>query len=78
VNARKPLTGRQREALDFIAAHIEEHGWAPTHREIGEAMGINSTNGVNTHVKALDRKGYLVREPGKGRAMRLVDWPVAS
>jgi repressor LexA len=75
---RTPPTARQAEALDAIKAHIDKHGWAPTVREIGEALDIRSTNGVIDHLRALERKGYLVREGGRSRAMRLVDWPVAS
>ncbi|MFO0723632.1 MAG: transcriptional repressor LexA [Myxococcota bacterium] len=66
------LTERQREILDFIQARIEEQGYPPTIREIGEVMGIRSTNGVNDHLKALERKGYLKREGLKSRALRPV------
>jgi repressor LexA len=63
------LTDRQLEVLRFIAAQIEEHGYPPTIREIGEALDIRSTNGVNDHLKALERKGYLTRDPVKSRAL---------
>lgn len=66
------LTHRQRQALDFISYCLEERGYPPTLREIGEHMGIRSTNGVNDHLKALERKGYLVREELKSRALRPV------
>lgn len=66
------LTDRQREILDFISRRIEEQGYPPTIREIGEFMGIRSTNGVNDHLKALERKGYLKREGLKSRALRPV------
>ena len=69
---RQPLTARQREALDFITYCLDERGYPPTLREIGEHMGIRSTNGVNDHLKALERKGYLVREELKSRALRPV------
>ena len=55
------LTGRQREILHFIVRQTEERGFPPTIREIGEQMDIRSTNGVNDHLKALERKGYLNR-----------------
>jgi repressor LexA len=63
------LTDRQLEVLRFIARQIEECGYPPTIREIGEALDIRSTNGVNDHLKALERKGYLSRDPVKSRAL---------
>ena len=72
------LTERQREILDFIQARIEEQGYPPTIREIGEVMGIRSTNGVNDHLKALERKGYLKREGLKSRALRPVSSETAT
>ncbi len=66
------LTHRQREILDFISASIAERGFPPTLREIGEHFNIRSTNGVNDHLKALEKKGHLRREDLKSRAMRPV------
>lgn len=66
------LTKRQEQTLDFIRQSIEERGYPPTLREIGEYMGIRSTNGVNDHLRALERKGYLTREDMKSRALKLV------
>src|SRR5512140_1648450 len=63
------LTERQLEVLRFITKQIEECGYPPTIREIGEALDIRSTNGVNDHLKALERKGYLTRDPVKSRAL---------
>ncbi len=70
---RPDLTDRQRQALDYITDCLTARGYPPTLREIGEHMGIRSTNGVNDHLKALERKGYLVREELKSRALRPVD-----
>jgi repressor LexA len=67
---KEPLTDRQQEVLDFIGKSIERRGYPPTLREIGEHMGIRSTNGVNDHLKALEKKGYLEREDLKSRALR--------
>lgn len=67
------LTKRQEQTLDFIRSSIVERGYPPTLREIGEHMGIRSTNGVNDHLRALERKGYLRREDMKSRALKLVD-----
>jgi repressor LexA len=58
--------------LDFISASIVERGFPPTLREIGEHFSIRSTNGVNDHLKALEKKGHLRREDLKSRAMRPV------
>ena len=69
------LTERQRQILEFITKRIGEQGYPPTIREIGEEMGIRSTNGVNDHLKALERKGYLKREVLKSRALRPVTSP---
>lgn len=69
------LTQRQEQTLAFIRSSIEERGYPPTLREIGEHMGIKSTNGVNDHLRALERKGYLRREDMKSRALKLVDDP---
>jgi repressor LexA len=71
---RPVLTDRQRQALDYITECLNARGYPPTLREIGEHMGIRSTNGVNDHLKALERKGYLVREELKSRALRPVDY----
>src|SRR5215204_5620100 len=67
------LTKRQEQTLDFIRHSIEDRGYPPTLREIGEHMGIRSTNGVNDHLRALERKGYLTREDMKSRALKLVE-----
>jgi repressor LexA len=64
------LTQRQQMVLDFIRQSINERGYPPTLREIGARMGIRSTNGVNDHLRALERKGYLTREDMKSRALR--------
>jgi len=67
---RDALTDRQREILDFITKSIAKRGYPPTLREIGSHFGIKSTNGVNDHLRALEKKGYLHREDLKSRALR--------
>jgi len=64
------LTKRQQMVLDYITKSISDRGYPPTLREIGSHMGIRSTNGVNDHLRALERKGYLKREDMKSRALR--------
>ncbi len=66
------LTERQRAVLDFISTSIQRRGYPPTLREIGNHLGIRSTNGVNDHLRALERKGYLTREDMKSRTLRLL------
>jgi repressor LexA len=56
--------------LQYIQSSINDRGYPPTLREIGNFMGIRSTNGVNDHLRALERKGYLTREDMKSRALR--------
>jgi repressor LexA len=64
----KDLSPRQKEALEYIMLTISQRNMPPTYREIGDALGISSTNGVSDHVKALVRKGYLER-PSQGAGM---------
>jgi repressor LexA len=70
LNIVQGLTQRQQMVLDFIRQSISDRGYPPTLREIGARMGIRSTNGVNDHLRALERKGYLTREDMKSRALR--------
>lgn len=67
------LTARQRLVLECIAAAVARDGWPPTLREIGDELGIRSTNGVNDHLRALERKGYVARRSGRARTLRLTD-----
>ncbi len=69
--ARPPLTDRQRELLDWIRENSRLA--APTVREIAAAHGIASPNGVQCHLNALERKGYLRRNPNKARSVEVVD-----
>src|SRR5689334_8248198 len=66
------LTDRQQQVLHYIRQSITERGYPPTLREIGAHMGIKSTNGVNDHLRALERKGFLTREDMKSRTLRPV------
>ena len=63
------LTTRQQQVLDFIEDRINAWGYPPTIREIGEHLGIKSTNGVADHLKALKRKGYLTQRDLKSRTL---------
>lgn len=69
------LTTRQQAVLSFIRNHIEQRGVAPTVREIADAFGIGSTNGVMCHLNALEKKGYIERGQGTARHIRIVGEP---
>jgi repressor LexA len=68
----KDLTERQFKVLSFIENEIRDQGYPPTIREIGEHLGIRSTNGVNDHLKALLRKGYIERSNHKSRTLKVL------
>jgi repressor LexA len=72
------LTSRQREVFDFIRDKIEHRGYGPTVREIGEYFEIASPNGVMCHLKALEKKGLITREPNMSRAIQLTDAVIAD
>lgn len=72
------LTARQQQVLEYIRKSIAQRGYPPTLREIGAHMGIRSTNGVNDHLRALERKGYLTREDMKSRAIKPRDNSISS
>lgn len=72
VEAGADLTDKQRQVLAFIERQVEQVGYAPTIREIGRQFGIRSTNGVNDHLLALEKKGYVKREGHKSRTLRVV------
>jgi len=65
------LTARQKQVVEIIAKSIHERGYPPTLREIGKIMGIGSTNGVTDHIRALIRKGFLVKQDVTARGLRL-------
>lgn len=67
------LTERQHLVLDAIRKHIAEQGFAPSFREIGEAVGLKSPSSVKHQLHALERKGYLHISANKGRAIELYD-----
>ncbi len=67
-----PLTPRQQAVYDFIADLMQRRGYGPTVREIATNFGIRSPNGVVCHLRALERKGLLVRDAHRARAIRLM------
>jgi repressor LexA len=73
------LTGRQQEIWTFLTDYVGQHGYPPTVREIGEAVGLASPSTVHAHLANLERAGYLRRDPTKPRALELLrDRPVSA
>jgi repressor LexA len=66
------LTGRQQEIWNFLVDYVDRHGYPPTVREIGEAVGLASPSTVHAHLANLERAGLLKRDPTKPRALELV------
>src|SRR5580765_3254952 len=66
------LTARQREICTFVLDYSDRHGYPPTVREIGEAVGLASPSTVHAHLANLERAGLLRRDPTKPRALELV------
>ena len=65
------LTTRQAEILNVIETAMAEHGYAPTMREIGAAVGLTSTASVKYQLEILEQKGFIRRDESKGRALEL-------
>jgi repressor LexA len=65
------LSTKQRQMLEFISSHMNQHERPPTNREIGQAMGIGSTGHVDYHLSILAKKGYVEREANTSRGLRL-------
>lgn len=55
----EPLTTRQQEIVDYYRLHIAQHGYTPSYRQVGQALGIRSVNGVRQHVLVAIAKGHL-------------------
>ena len=68
----KDLTKRQREIFDFISRYLSSHGYPPTVREIGKAVGLHSSSTVHAHLSKLESLGVLKRDPTKPRAMEVL------
>lgn len=68
----KGLTRRQKEILTFVQRYSDAHGYPPSVREIGQALGLTSSSTVHSHLSALEKKGYLRRDPSKPRALEIL------
>jgi repressor LexA len=69
------LTARQQEIWQFLIEYVDDHGYPPTVREIGDAVGLASPSTVHAHLANLDRAGLIRRDPTKPRAIELVGRP---
>src|SRR3954466_3461654 len=67
------LTKRQQEIFDFIKRYSAKHGYPPTVRDIGKAVGLASSSTVHAHLANLEKVGLLRRDPSKPRALELLD-----
>jgi repressor LexA len=72
------LTDRQRQIVDFVTEYFDGHGYPPTVREIGEAVGLASPSTVHAHLANLERAGLLRRDPTKPRALELTQRATAG
>ena len=68
----KDLTKRQREIFDYISRYLGRHGYPPTIREIGKAVGLHSSSTVHAHLSKLESLGVLKRDPSKPRALEVM------
>jgi repressor LexA len=68
----KDLSKRQKEIFDFIGRYLKQHGYPPTVREIGKAVGLHSSSTVHAHLSKLETLGVLKRDPSKPRAMEVM------
>ena len=65
----KPLTGKQQQVLDYIKKYVAEHGFPPSTREIGAALGLSSPATVHTHLSKLEEAGCIRKTNSKFRTM---------
>src|SRR5688572_26090838 len=72
MSAAPQLTARQQEIWQYLVDYVDRHGYPPTVREIGEAVGLASPSTVHAHLANLERAGLLKRDPSKPRALDLI------
>lgn len=71
-NAARPLTTRQVQVLRCVESFLDARGYPPSIRELCELLDVTSTTGMVEHLRALERKGYLARDAGERRGMRVL------
>src|SRR3954471_4230300 len=67
------LSSRQHEILEFVNRHVDEHGYPPTVREIGQAVGLTSPSTVHAHLEKLEKAGLIRRDATKPRALEVIE-----
>lgn len=72
MQTKTPLTARQKEILDYLQKHLRHHGYPPSVREIGQAVGLSSSSTVHVHLNKLEDKGWIRRDPSKPRAIEIL------
>ena len=70
---RDRLTERQNQVYEFLRDFVRRQGKPPTIKEVGESLGIRSTNGVYKMLVVLEKKGYITRTPNEARGLQIVD-----
>ena len=70
---KEKITKRQRQAFDFICTFTEAHGYPPSVREIGSAIGLSSPSTVHSHLHKLEEAGYIKRDPNKPRTIEICE-----
>ena len=68
----QPRNDRQEKILEYIKSEVQRRGFPPSVREICDAMGIKSTSTVHGHLRRLENRGLLIRDPTKPRALEVV------
>lgn len=71
----KQLTNRQNVILEFVAGYSHQRGFPPTLREIGEGIGLTNISAVRGHLAALEKKGYIAKDPDTARSIRVIRPP---
>ena len=67
------LSSRQQEILAYVNTHVDEHGYPPTVREIGQAVGLTSPSTVHAHLEKLAKAGLIRRDATKPRALEVIE-----
>ena len=74
-HSMQKLTDKERQILDYISDTIETEGYSPSVRDISQALGIRSTSTVHLYLHKLEEKGYIIKEQGKSRTIRVEEKP---
>lgn len=70
---RPPIGGRLRRVLDFLVEFTDEHGYPPSMAQVGAGVGLTSTSSVAHNLEVLESRGYIKRDPGRPRAITIIN-----